>query len=52
MTRRSSKNGDSQRKEPDLNIENHNLGVAMQQARERTNREETGPSAESITGIL
>jgi hypothetical protein len=39
MTRRSPGNGDTEREDPDLNIENLNLREAMRQARERTNRE-------------
>jgi hypothetical protein len=39
MTRRLLANGDTQREEPDPNIENLNIREAMRQARERTNRE-------------
>jgi len=39
MTRRSVRDRDTKRDEPDLNIENLNLREAMRQARERTNRE-------------
>lgn len=39
MTRRLRGNRDTKREEPAPNIENLNLREAMQQARERTNRE-------------